>query len=179
MAATLERNGPLDEACRLVGMFLKHYAIMEQALDLAIGKLLGLQGATIDIISASIPVAKKVDVLLSAEKFLAAIPEKGRENFLEKTRKDILKLNNDRVIIAHCPFEPGPDGGVSFRRVVVTSGQLKITNVTSSLEEVESKCELAVELADALNGVVAEMKPYEPSLDFSDSRNSMYIPLIL
>jgi hypothetical protein len=171
MAATLERNEPLDEACRLVGRFLKHYAIMERALDLAIGKLLGLQGSTIDIIGANITVAKKVEVLFSAEKFLAAIPEKGRERFLEKTRGRILALNDDRVIVAHSPFDPGPNGGVSFRKVV-TRDELKFRDVPYSLQKIECKCKLAVGLATDLDRVAAEMKSYEPSFDFSDARNS-------
>lgn len=87
-------------------------------------------------------------------------------------------MNTDRVIVAHCPFEPDQGGGVPFRRVLVTSGKLKINSVIRSAEEIASLCKLAVEIAEALDRVVAEMKPYEPNLDFSDPRNSMYIALL-
>ena len=189
MTTTLEQNQALDEACRLVGRFLMHFAIMEQALDSAIGKLLGLHDPAIDIVSANIQFSKKIDVLFASEKFLAAIPAKERKTFLKDTGSGIMELNNNqsmkkqkpiinRVMAAHCPFEPSADGGVSFRRVVTSSGELDVRDFTYSLQEIERACERAVELAKDLNRVVAEMKPYEPRLDFSDPRNSGYLAIL-
>ena len=61
---------------------LYHFTIMERALDAAIGKLFGLEGGAIDIIGSSIPLARKVELLFAAEKFLAAAPQKAGENSL-------------------------------------------------------------------------------------------------
>ena len=174
---SLEQSKALDEACRLVGRFLRYYAIMEHELDLAMGKLLGLEEGIIDIIGANIPLFKKVDVLFSAEKFLAAVPEQDREKFLKKTKSGISKLNRTRIIFAHCPFDAGANGGVSFRRVTA-GGELKVVMPDYSPPQIESECEMALSLAEDLRRVVAEMKPYAPSLDFSDTRNSLYIAFL-
>jgi hypothetical protein len=50
-------------------------------------------------------------------------------------------------------------------------------NLTS--DEVFALCDKAHEISEKILALVAEMKPYVPSLDFSDPRNSMYALLLL
>ncbi len=86
-----------------------------------------------------------------------------------------MKLNNERIVVAHCPFEPAGNGSVTFRRAFVTSKpELKTEDVTRSSEEIEEYCNLAIEIANELEVLIAEMRTYVPKLDFSDPRNSMY-----
>jgi len=51
---------------------------------------------------------------------------------------------------------------------------LKTEDVTRSSEEIEEYCNLAIEIANELEVLIAEMRTYVPKLDFSDPRNSMY-----
>jgi hypothetical protein len=168
---------PESEAQRLVGQFLQHFALLEQALDAGIGKLLGLEGGKNEIVCSSIPFAKKLGVFFSSEGLLAAIPDAQRKNQLKETRSKIMALNQTRIMFAHNPFSANTDGGVSFRRVVADT-KLQVSNVVLSSTDVLRLCEEAKRLVLQLGDLVSEMKPYLPSLDFSDPRNSGYIALL-
>ena len=52
-------NNSENVAQQLVGKFLQNFALMEQALDMGIGKLLGLTGGANDIVCSNISFAKK------------------------------------------------------------------------------------------------------------------------
>lgn len=150
---------------------------MEQSLDRGIGKLLNLKGGVADIICSNIPFAKKQDVFFSAEGLLAAKPDKVRKSELKKLWNSIQYLNEKRVMFAHNPFSAS-DSGIAFRKVVAKK-ELKISVVNLTSDEVFALCDKAHEISEKILALVAEMKPYVPSLDFSDPRNSMYALLLL
>lgn len=168
---------PEAQAHRLVGQFLQNFALLEQALDTGIGKLLGLDGGKSDIVCSSIPLAKKLGVFFSAEGLLGALPDAQRKRRLKDTRSDILTLNQQRVMFAHNPFSASAGGGISFRRVVADT-KLQVSTIILSAEEVERLCNDAKRLVSQLDELVSEMEPYVPSLDFSDPRNSGYLALL-
>ncbi len=161
----------LDEAFRLVGKFLYHFANLEHAIDNAVGKLLGLEEGVVSIVAANVPAAKKVDLLFSAENFLGAKPDKGRQTLISKTKNEIMKLNEKRVIAAHSQFDSAGGGGVQFRRVVAKK-ELKVTTEHWSVADVEGLCQSCIAQSEAVTKLADEMEPYKPSLDFSDPRNS-------
>jgi hypothetical protein len=169
---------PEDEACRLVGSFLQNFALMEHAIDDGIRKLLKLEMGTADIICSIIPFAKKIDVLLSAENLLAELPDNARKTLLRETRSGVMSLNQNRIMYAHNSFSSSSSGGVEFRRVVA-NGKLSISIITHTLDDVEKLCAETISIRRKIDQIVSTMKPYEPSLDFSDPRNSMYIPLLV
>lgn len=74
-------------------MFLQSFALLEQAIDTGIGKRLGLEGGTNDIVYSRIPFANKLGVFFSAEGLLASIPDKVRKKRIEETRSGIFELN--------------------------------------------------------------------------------------
>ena len=166
------------EAQRLVGSYLQDFAQLEAALDDGIGKLLGFDGSTRDIVCSSLPFAKKVQVFFSAENYLATVPEAERRARLKDASKRTFQLNDKRVIFAHCAFASDAAGAVTFRRVVA-NGKLSVSNVTITSGEVQSLRLEAQELAVELVALVEEMKPFVPSLDFSDPRNSMYLGAVI
>ncbi|MEZ5655546.1 MAG: hypothetical protein R3E04_06640 [Sphingobium sp.] len=162
------------EAQRYVGKFLQHFAETEQALNSGIGKLLGLAGGKVDIVCSSIPFAKKVNVFFSAEGLVASLPDSERRKRLKEIRSKIMSLNETRVIFAHCPFS-STEKGVTFRRAVVREVKLSVTDIRKSWNEIEQLCYQADKLVRDLQELVSGMKPYKPSLDFSDPRNSGYL----
>jgi hypothetical protein len=164
-------------AHQLVGQFLQNFALMEQALDSGISKLLGLDGGKADIVCSSIPFAKKVGVFFSAEGLLAKMPDGRRKLALKSARSKIMELNNKRLMFAHNPFLAESDG-ISFRRVVADT-KLAVSNVILTKHDVSGLCDQAANLVTQLDNLVEEMQPYTPSLDFSDPRNSAYVTLIL
>lgn len=169
---------PLDEtkAHRFAGKFLQAFALMEQALDNGIRKLLDLNRDQADIVCSSIPFGRKVDAFFSAEGVAASLPDIKRMKHLRKTRGAIFELNTKRVMFAHNPFF-STEKGIVFRRVV-TDTKLQVLTVPLEWEDIEALCSEAYELARRLDELMVTMKPYVPSLDFSDPRNSGYAALM-
>ncbi len=159
-----------DEACRLVGKFLYHFANLEHAIDNAVGKLLGLEGGVVSIVAANVPAAKKVDLLFSAENFLGAKPDQERQALISSTKNEIMKLNDKRIIAAHSQFD-AVGGEVHFRRVVAKK-ELKVTTEQWSVAYVDALCTSCVAQGQAVTRLADEMEQYLPSMDFSDPRNS-------
>ncbi|MEO9297057.1 hypothetical protein [Devosia alba] len=173
----IPRTSETDKANRLVGRFLQHFALVEEAIDSGLTKLLGLDSGVSDIVAANVPLAKKIDILFSAENLLAEMPDSERGSLLKKTRSQVLSLNNNRIIAAHCRFDAIEEGAIVFRRVVA-KGKLKIESVEWDEGDVERFCTDATVAAAAISTIVSELIPYQPRLDFSDPRNSMYLPLL-
>jgi predicted ester cyclase len=165
------------EAHRLVGKFLQNYALLEQALDAGIGKLLKLEGAKNDIVCANIPFAKKIGVLFSAEEFLSEVPDAERKKKLKKLWSTMEELNQKRVMFAHNSFSSDGKGGISFRRVVAKK-KLEVSDIPLTSKQVEKLCTDAVALAFQIEELVSDMKPFEARLDFSDPRNSGNLALL-
>ena len=165
------------EAHRLVGKFLQSYAVVEQALDAGIGKLLELEGAKNDIVCSSIPVAKKIGVLFSAEGILSEVPDAERKKRLNKLWSEIEKLNQQRVMFAHNSFSSDGKGGVSFRRVVAKK-KLEVSDISLTSAQVDKICTDAKALAIQIEELIRDMKPFKARLDFSDPRNSVFLALL-
>ena len=171
-----DRTPEDDEACRLVGRFLKHFSVLETAMDKGLGKLLGLEQGVVDILSTTIPFAQKVNTSLSAENLLAALPEKQRVKAIKGLHGAIYKLNDKRKLFAHLPFVP-MDSGVKFRRVIA-NGKYNIMEELFTATKIDELCLAALTVASELDGLIETMKPYEASTDFRDVRNSQYLPLL-
>jgi len=165
------------EAQRLVGQFLQSFALLEQALNAGIGKILDLDKDKTEIVCANIPFARKAGVFFSAEHRTASMPDQSRAKLLKDTRGSVLALNDWRVIFAHHPFTSDGQDGVRLRRVVANT-KLEIRDIQLSPGDVDKLCDKAKGAAGDIDRIVAEMKSYAPSLDFSDPRNSGYIALL-
>ncbi|MGA9601875.1 MAG: hypothetical protein WBS22_16765 [Methylocystis sp.] len=176
--AAPENNDALHAAYRQVGEFLYHFSLLEQEVDGGIGKLLGIGAGAVDIVTANMDFARKVSVLCSAESFKATIPDKSRKKKLQATFSAIMALNDKRKIVAHCCFSTGEaTGAVAFRRAVATK-ELKVETIEWTEAQFQEFFEEAKALTAKVHRLIEEMTPYQPSLDFSDPRNSMYIALI-
>ena len=163
-------------AQKLVGKFLQNFALMEQALDMGIGTLLGLTRRTSDIVCSNIPFTKNVNIFFSAKGLFAAIPDGKREKNLKAVRSEIMELNQMRVMFAHNLFQ-SHEGGISFRRVVADN-KLKVSTEFLTGKQVTEFCHRASNLVVRIDNLVNEMVPYTPTLDFSDARNSGYVVFI-
>ncbi|MGO6818074.1 hypothetical protein ACCS67_24700 [Rhizobium brockwellii] len=173
----IERTGATDTANRLVGRFLQHFSLVEAALDKAIATLTGLNWTIAAALTANTPFVKKVDFLFLAEGVVSEKADDARKRLLRDTKSAILKLNDNRVIAAHCRFDHDDNGSIIFRRVTATQ-TLKISDVTWTEAIVEGMCIRACELARAIEGIVDQIIPFKHRLDFSDSRNSGYVTLL-
>ena len=103
-----------ETACRQVGQFLYHFSLLERELDDGIGKLLGIEAGAVDIVTANMDFARKVNVLRSAEVFKAEMPDEVRKKLLEETFSAIWSLNDKRKVVAHCPSHPESSQGWYF-----------------------------------------------------------------
>lgn len=166
-----ERSAAIDNANRLVGRFLQHFAALERAIDEALTALLSLDLGVAEVVLANMAFYNKVATLFAGEKQLAAAPDDLRREKLRSTRNRILQLNDERNIAAHSSFDAALNGtAVQFRRVVAKK-ELTITDTVWTEADVEAKCAEAALLAESVNTLVSEMKPFQPFADVSDPRN--------
>jgi hypothetical protein len=172
-----ENNEALQAAFRQVGEFLYHFSLLEQEIDDGIGKLLGIGAGAVDIVTANMDFGRKVYVLRSAEGFKAAMPDSAREKKLKDTFKAIFALNDDRKIVAHCSFSYGQESGTVVFRRAVASKELKVENIEWDDKKFQESFTKADEVRASVHQIIEEMTPYQPSLDFSDPRNSGYLTL--
>jgi hypothetical protein len=169
----------LEAAFRQVGKFLYHFSLLEQEINEGIGKVLRISAGSVDVIAANMDFIKKLNLLRCAELIEAAMPDDGRKKTLKKTFDDIEDLNRERNIAVHSPFACGEKcGSVKFRRATAKD-KLKVEPIEWNKEKFQQLFEKAESARAALHKLIEEMKPYEPSLDFSDPRNSEYIGVIL
>src|SRR4051812_46180550 len=96
-------NPQLDEACRQVGRFMYHFALLEEALDGIIQKALELDDTQARILAATIPLTRKVD---TARSMIDAQREKDPEwkRAASADLGDVIKINEGRKIVAHAGF---------------------------------------------------------------------------
>ena len=176
-AAKSAAPDPLMEAARLVGLWLYHFGRMEAALDKTLARLFDLSEDNYDVVTANIDIFRKVSIVRTACNviFGEGSPE-SRE--ADTTMKKLAKLNDERIVLAHSPFEPDGTGGVQFRRTIARQ-KLDRQDPVWPAAKFESGCLDLQKVAEELEAILTTLVPYKPSLDFSDSRNSMYIPLIV
>ena len=169
-----KRNDPLSVACELVGRFQYHFSKIENALDAGITKVFSLNDGASTVLVANIDFKKKADVV----KAMAALQFKD-DGSLDKLLSEILGINSPhRQTVIHSTFEPHDAGAVKFVRVTTNSGKLKVDDTIWTAEDFAKHFSKMERVAADLNKVIAELKPYDPSLDFSDARNSTYITLL-
>jgi hypothetical protein len=170
-----QRHDPIARTCELVGQFAYHFSRLEEQLNSAIIHLFKLDQDTADIITSNIDFARKLNIVHSAVNEQNASPE---QEWLRKSIKEAFgalhAVNMERQIVAHSTFAPDEKDGVQFKRTVAR-GQLNRLDPYWSEEKFQKECERMQKLERELENVLRHIKPYRPSLDFSDPRNSMYV----
>jgi hypothetical protein len=166
-----QSQGSLSAACELVGRFQYHFSKIETALDLGVAKVLDLDMNAKDIVCANLDFVRKLSVIKAA----GALQFPNRQAELVNLLNRVAAINEpDRQLIIHSTFEP-TESGVRFLRTTARAGRLerkvqdwdhnRFTNMFDRMEG----------LAHEIEALVAELR-FEPRLDFSDRRNSMYLP---
>jgi hypothetical protein len=172
-----KQNDPLARACELVGRFLYSFSRLEAKLDAAIAKLLKLDNVSASIVAANLDFVRKLNIVQTAVQEQNASPgEKWLTNEIEQVFKRIRTINDSRQIMAHSPFGPSPGGGVVFDRTVA-KGKLSVKQLDWDEAMFEKTLRRMENLERGLDSVLRHIRPYEPSLDFSDPLNSGYLAL--
>ena len=162
---------------QLVGRFLFEFALLETEVNKGIGKLFGLDDGRTSILAANIDFSRKVKILFSAESYIGESPDKTRAELVKRTRSKVLELNTNRVMLAHSLFEARPGNKVMFYRVVADD-KLNVSEIVWDHSNFESRFLSIQDVRAWIVQIVETLKPYSPSLDFSDPRNSQYLSLI-
>src|SRR6266446_7596723 len=110
--------------------------------------------------------------------FKAEMPDEVRKKLLVETFSAIWSLNDKRKVVAHCPFSPGEQSGVVFRRAVA-SKRLHVKDEEWTDLQFQTAFAEADKTRANLGRIIAEMVPYTAATDFSDPRNSGYIAVVL
>jgi len=158
----------------LVGRFQYHFSRIEKALDAGIAKVFSLNEGASTVLVANVDFIKKVNVI----KTMAAL-QFSDDGSLNKLLDRIAGVNTPhRQTVIHSTFEPYGEGSVRFKRTTTAGGKLKVDDPIWTGDDFSRHFKEMDRLATELEKVIAELKPYEPSLDFSDARNSTYITLL-
>ena len=166
MSEAVREDKAFQMACRQVGQFLYHFSLLERELDNGIGKLLGIETGAVDIVTANIDFARKVNILFSAEDYKAEMPDKIRKKLLKETFKAIMCLNDKRKIVAHCPFSPGEQQSEVIFRRATASKRLQVEDVKWSDPQFQSAFAEAEKTTANLRRIIDEMVPYMAKFDF-------------
>ena len=109
---------PLSIACELVGRFQYHFARIDQALNVGITALFGLDDIASDIICANLDFMRKVYIINSQ----VIMQFKDKDELVTSLLGRIRNINEpDRQTVIYSSFEPHEDG-VKFTRLIAKNG---------------------------------------------------------
>jgi hypothetical protein len=170
----------LTRACRLVGRFQYHFARVEQKVDQGVIKLLDLDAKAAPIVTGNLDFAKKLNLVRTAAYQQAAKDDK-QQQFGEDTCKAVFKINDVRQLVIHSSFEPGPGGGVQFKRTVAKNGRLRIEDQVWGDKEFHEHYRKMVTLEGNLDNLIRLIKPVPSSWRFNPSTESVtdYVPIAM
>jgi hypothetical protein len=142
-------------------------------MDHGISKVLTLNEGSKDIVCANLDFWKKLNIIRSA----VALQFEDKDKELVATLNKVMEINNYRQTVIHSTFEAGPNDNVRFSRVIAKNSLERQTQDWDPAR-FHQRFETMGKIKDELERLVTDLKPYTPSLDFSDSRNSMYLVLL-
>lgn len=159
-------NDAVSLACQKVGRFLYDFALMEQDINERIIDILQLKGGAADVVAHSLDFFKKVNILRIIA--LDTAPTEERKP-TEKLFSAIAAQNDNRILMAHCPFEPSDDQSVQFRRTVAKDGKVKVKDPLWSKKQFD-------EASADLNGIREKLNKLKPRLTFKvvDGRSEIF-----
>jgi hypothetical protein len=145
------------------------FAILEQEINERIFDLLKLEGAAADVVAHSVDFFKKWSLL----RFVAIekTPPRGRER-VRNIFSGIEEQNRNRILMAHCRFEPAANDSVQFRRTVVKA-EIKIDDPLWSPQ----KFEIEFKKLDDLRAKLIGLKPLKTDEDRTSELISGYMSL--
>ena len=173
-------SNDLDRACVQVGLFMYHFANLENQIDAAVAKLFELKDNTAQMINGSVDFLKRYNLVHTAVRYQVDDNEYKR---LKKILTKVTEHNNARQAVAHSRFQPAGDG-VKFTRVVARDGTLKIPDETWSKQKFDTQCKAMQGTTKELQEMVAKLKPakgYMMALEPGDYAKmagevTMYVP---
>jgi len=149
-------SNDLDRACAQVGLFMYHFANLENQIDAAVAKLFELKDNTAEMINGSVDFLKRYNLVRTAVRYQV---DKNEHERLEKILTKVTKHNNARLVVAHSRFEPAGDG-VKFTRVVARDGSVTTPDETWSKRKFEDQYKAMQETTKQLKDeIVAKVKP--------------------
>jgi hypothetical protein len=155
MERTDMTSNDLDRACAQVGLFMYHFANLENQIDAAVAKLFELKDNTAQMINGSVDFFKRYNLVHTAVRYQV---DENEYNRLKKILSKVTNHNNARQVVAHSRFEPAGDG-VKFTRVVARDGTVTIPDETWSKEKFENQYKAMQETIKELKQIVAKLKP--------------------
>jgi hypothetical protein len=169
---TAQRD-PLNIACELVGRFQYHFSRIEDALNFGIAKVFDLNESATAVLVANTDFAKKADII----KAMAAL-QFTDDSSLNALLRRIHGLNNPhRQTVIHSTFSPEGTDSVKFKRTTAR-GKLSVREEVWTTADFERHFSEMEDMTSQLGKIIAELQPYKPSLNFSDPKNSMYLPML-
>jgi hypothetical protein len=152
----LTEHESLVKAWAHAGRFLYYFAELEEEMNNMIGHLIGANENIVAIVGANVDFSRKIKIIRSG--ILAQEESENWKNFASSVIDKIPKYNNDRMIVAHCRFNAGSEGGVQFRRIVADK-TLKREDVNWTEGDLEQKCAAMRQITENLRQVRVKLMP--------------------
>jgi hypothetical protein len=129
--------GPEIRAMALAGHYLQSFALMENAMNRAIGKAIGLDSTQETILCKNISFRDKVHILRT---FVAIAPlGDGTRKSYDTTLVKAANCSADRNMVAHELFGPDESGKAIEFLVARAKGKLQYPRVVWTVDEAEEK----------------------------------------
>jgi hypothetical protein len=125
----------LNEAWRQAGRFLHRFAKVESALNMVVKRVLDLEDNKGEFIVSQFDLTRKMTLAAFA---IEAEKDRHIPSWVESAKKTIQrlhKINNQRILFAHQPFEPDGAGGVVFNMEGARNKGLPNSIAGDALEE--------------------------------------------
>lgn len=158
-----------DEACRLVGRFMNHWALLESGLNTAITKLLGMKVLEGTIVANNMQCRSKIHIIKTMINLIGA-----RSQWLPGAIKNIdaiANMSDKRNTVVHVPFAPHSKGGVEFLPIKA-KGKLTFPDMIWKKTDFNEHCNRIAELSNELDETVRQLSVTRSFFEFAASKGS-------
>lgn len=144
-----------NEACRLVGRFIYHWALLESTLNSGVRKVLGLGVLEGAIVANNMQCRAKIHIIKTYVNLVGDGAEAWRKVAV-KNLEAIASMSDKRNVVAHVPFGPHKGGGVDFI-TIKAKGKLAFPDMVWSKADFNRECHLMSDLAEALDQTIDKL----------------------
>ncbi|MBX5012692.1 hypothetical protein HJB67_22405 [Rhizobium lentis] len=151
----LVKADPDTRAFTLVGAFMGYFALLEAGIDIALGEVLELHGASRAIVTRNMAFDDKIKTFRSlVDLFLS---DRGEAKRFDELARRARSYGEKRNVVAHTPFRASPKSdGVEFLAISATS-TLKFPDVDWSIDEFLRQIDDINTIDNALRSIKSKM----------------------
>lgn len=153
----------------LVGQFLQHWALMEQAIHTAIGNALGVELIKLQILVANISFRDKTNIVLTLVDVSPHLNSVEKTEY-QKALRSIADYSPNRNMVAHDHFQPSSiSDGVGFS-IVKAKGKFSTPSIDWDISKFEQEYEKLISYRNVIETIGSKFATHPvPPMYYRDS----------